>query len=137
MSHEKGNLRVGLTKENSFIVSREDTASFLGSGDVNVLSTPAMIAMMENTARVLVQDFLKPEDTTVGISVNIRHLKAAPEGAKIRVVAKLTSVEGEKLVFDVDAYWKDTKIGTGKHERFIVNKEWFLKRLMSLLDKSD
>ena len=137
MSHENGTIRAGLTKENFFIVSREDTASFLGSGDVNVLSTPAMIAMMENTARLLVQDFLKPEDTTVGISVNIKHLKAAPEGAKIRVVSKLTSIEGKKLVFDVDAYWNDIKIGTGKHERFIVNKERFLKRLMSLLGESN
>ena len=137
MPNRNNSLHVGITRESSFVVRKEDTAAFLGSGDINVLSTPAMIAMMENTARLLVQEYLNPEDTTVGIKVNVSHLKAAPEGAKIRVIAKLTSIEGRKLIFDVDAYWKDTKIGTGEHERFIVNRERFLKKLMSILGEKE
>jgi len=137
MSDQNNSLQAGLIKESFFVVRKEDTATFLGSGDINVLSTPAMIAMMENTARLLVQEYLNPENTTVGIRVNVSHLKAAPEGAKIRVIAKLTNIEGRKLIFDVDAYWNDIKIGTGEHERFIVNRERFLKKLMSILGEKE
>ena len=102
-------LESGLTKTSEYIVKNEDSAKFLGSGDVNVLSTPAMIAMMENTARLLVEDKLPADYTTVGTKVDISHLAPAPVGAKIKIIAELIKQENRKLLFKVEAYWKDKK----------------------------
>ncbi|MEX0568996.1 MAG: thioesterase family protein, partial [Candidatus Njordarchaeota archaeon] len=65
----------------------------------------------------------------VGTHVNIRHLRPAPKGAEIRVVAKLIKQGDRKLIFEVKAYWKEEMIGEGTHERYIVDKEKFLRKL--------
>jgi len=117
------------TYELNFIVKNEDSAAFLGSGDVGVLSTPAMINMMENTARIFTQEYLTGEWTTVGTQVCIKHLRPAPIGAKIRVVAKILEVDGKRLNFHVEAYWNDKLLGEGTHERYIVDKVKFLEKL--------
>ena len=115
--------------EKEYIVKSEHTAKFLGSGDVEVLSTPAMIMFMENTARLSVEDKLSEEMTTVGFHVDVKHLRPAPEGGKVRVVVELVDVEDRKLVFDVKAFWRDELIGAGTHTRYIVDREKFLEKL--------
>ena len=124
-------LEHGLKNTSEYVVEEKDSAEFLGSGDVNVLSTPAMIAMMENTARLAVEDKLPSGYTTVGTRVNIAHIAPAPVGAKIKIIAELIKQEDRRLVFRVEAYWGDKKIGEGTHERYIVNKERFLSKVRS------
>ena len=126
---------IGLRGVREFTVGMEDSARSLGSGDVNVLSTPSMIRMMEETSRLLVQDKLPEGYTTVGIRVDVRHLKAAPIGCKIKVVSKLLKVEGRKLTFKVEAYWNEEKIGEGIHERFIINRKSFLEKVKKSISK--
>lgn len=125
----KFNLKEGLEGERKYTVKEEHTAKFLGSGDVSVLSTPSMIMMMENAARLLVEEYLPEGYTTVGTRVEVSHLRAAPLGAEITVKVKLIEVSGRKLRFTVEAYCNDKKIGEGHHERFIVNREKFLKKV--------
>lgn len=129
-------LTPGIRNEKIFRTSRKHSASFLGSGDVEVLSTPSMITFMEETCRTLVENKLSKELTTVGTLVNIRHLKAAPIGAEVKVICTLTRVEGRRLLFDVKAFWKNVKIGEGVHERYIVVKEKFLRKLKELVKES-
>jgi len=119
----------GLTHSKRFVVREEHTATHLGSGDVAVLSTPSMILFMESTALELAQRYLPEGKTTVGVGVDVRHLRAAPVGAEIEVRAELLSVDGNRLVFWVEAWWGDKKIGHGVHERAIVDREAFLARL--------
>ncbi len=118
-----------LELEKKFAVGEEHTAKFLGSGDVEVFATPAMIAFMEHTCRVAADSELPEGFTTVGTKVCISHLAAAPKGASIRVHCKLKRQEGKKLVFDVEAWWNNTKVGAGEHERFIINRKKFLEKL--------
>ena len=127
---------VGLKDVREFVVGVEDSARSLGSGDVNVLSTPSMIRMMEETSRLLVQDKLPEGYTTVGIRVDVRHLKAAPIGCKIKIISELLKVEGKKLIFKVEAYWNDEKIGEGIHERYVVNREKFLEKIKKKLEET-
>ncbi len=122
-------LNIGLEYQKEYIVEDQHIAKFLGSGDVEVLSTPSMILFMENTARLSVKEKLPEGLTTVGTHVNIRHLRPAPKGAKIRVVTKLIKQGDRKLIFEVKAYWKEEMIGEGTHERYIVDKEKFLRKL--------
>ncbi len=115
--------------EHEYIVEDQHTAKFLGSGDVEVLSTPAMILFMENTARLSVEGELPENLTTVGTHVDVRHLRPAPKGARIRVISRLLKQEGRKLVFEVKAFWRDELIGEGTHERYIVDREKFLRKV--------
>ncbi len=122
-------IEVGMEAERRFKVTEDMAASFIGSGDVSVLSTPSMIALMETTARDLVQSHLPPEETTVGTAVNVRHLAPAPVGGEVTVKAKLVEVDRRRLVFEVKCLYGDTLVGEGTHERFIVNRQKFLSKL--------
>jgi len=118
----------GITGEATTTVTLENTASAVGSGGVDVFGTPMMIGLMEMAALHLVQPHLGPGETTVGTLVNVRHLAATPVGMKVRATARLTEVQGRRLVFAVEAWDEVEKIGEGVHERAIVQQEKFLNR---------
>jgi fluoroacetyl-CoA thioesterase len=110
-------------------VNKSDTASSYGSGNLDVYATPAMTALMENAAMNCVSQELPDGFTTVGIQINVRHLRATPVGVKVRAEAILDKAEGKKLIFNVAAYDDMGKIGEGIHIRYIVNSEEFLKKI--------
>ncbi len=122
-------LHVGLKGESSTIVVYENTAAAVGAGGVEVFATPMMIGLMENASWQAVADSLDAGDVTVGTLVNVRHLGATPIGQKVRATSELIEIDGRRLVFKVEAFDEEKKIGEGQHERFIVNLERFLKRL--------
>lgn len=111
------------------VVDKSLTAVEMGSGDMLVYATPAMVALMEKAATLCVAEDMEEGNTTVGISISTSHLKASAMGATITAVAELTEVDGRKLTFKVAAYEGETLIGEGVHERFIVNRDKFLSKL--------
>lgn len=110
------------------LVTLENTAEKLGSGDCPVFATPAMVALMETAASRSVAPYLNEGETTVGISLNIRHSAATALGRTVCAESELTQVDGRKLVFKVAAYDEAGEIGEGEHTRAIVNREKFLAR---------
>jgi fluoroacetyl-CoA thioesterase len=120
-------LEEGLTSEYSREVTSEMSARHLGSGDVGVLSTPSMIALMEGTSLRCVQPYLKSGETTVGYIVNIRHLAPTAIGRTVRVRAELVGIDGRKLRFKVEAFEGEKKIGDGEHVRVVVDSAAFVK----------
>ena len=118
------------TLTQSMIVTEKDTAMQYGSGLLDVYATPAMIAFMENTTHKSVGQFLPEEETTVGIEISVKHLKATPLGGKVTCESVLINIDGRKLTFSVKAWDENGIIGEGKHERFIVNKEKFMAKIM-------
>jgi fluoroacetyl-CoA thioesterase len=128
-------LKPGLKCVQEFTVGEEHTASHVGSGTVRVLSTPSMIAFMEKASLDCVQKLLPQGETTVGTMVCVKHLAPAPVGAKIRVETELISVEGRRLRFRVRAFWGETLIGEGEHERYIVNAEKFLQKVRKMISQ--
>ena len=122
-------LEVGLKYESRLTVGAENTALALGSGDMEVLATPAMVALMENAAMKAVADYLPEGSTTVGVEISTSHLKASAVGANVVAEATLDEVDGRRLKFSLKA-WDDTGvIGEGVHTRFIVDRERFLSKL--------
>ncbi len=124
-------MRPGLTAEREFEVGEDMTAPHVGSGSLRVLSTPCMIAFMEETCRLAVEPLLGEGETTVGTRVDVAHVAPAPLGARVRVRVRLERVEGRRLLFRVEALWGERVIGRGSHERFVVDTERFLSKLRS------
>lgn len=110
-------------------VSEGNTADYIGSGDMAVLATPAMVALMENAAMLAVALHLEEGETTVGAMISTSHLKPSKIGNTISAIAELTEVEGRKLTFKIEAYDADQLIGSGEHIRYVVNREKFLAKL--------
>lgn len=122
-------LETGLTHTSSLTVTEALTAKAMGSGDLPVLATPAMMALMENAAMTAVAPELPEGSTTVGGHIESSHLKPTPVGAEVKAEATLTKVDGRKLYFTVKAMQGDTVIGEGTHLRFIVDRERFMSKL--------
>jgi predicted thioesterase len=109
------------------IVTADKSASQVGSGLLEVYSTPAMIALMEKASYLCVQEYLDEADSTVGGAVNIRHLKPTAIGQKVECVSRVKAVENKKIEFELEVSENGILIGKGTHIRFVVNKESFLK----------
>ena len=122
-------MEIGLKYESTTVVSAANTAAALGSGDMDVFATPAMVALMENAAMLAVKNHLPEGSATVGTQINTSHLKASPLGATITASAELTAVDGRRLTFAVKAWDEKGIIGEGSHTRFVVDRERFLSKL--------
>lgn len=119
----------GLSFTTTMRVSPEVTAEYIGSGDLAVLATPAMCALMENAAMMAVTSHLEEGQTTVGTALNIEHSRATKVGEIITATAVLTEVNGRELQFNIAARDEVGVIGEGTHTRFIVNREKFMAKL--------
>ena len=119
----------GLSFTATMRVMAEVTAEYIGSGDLAVLATPAMCALMENAAMMAVAPHLEEGQTTVGTALNIEHSRATKVGEIINATAVLTAVNGRELQFNIAARDEVGVIGEGTHTRFIVNREKFMAKL--------
>ena len=122
-------LEKGLKATATVVVTEQNTARTMGSGDLEVFATPSMVALMENAAMMAVAAALPEGSTTVGSEMNCSHIKPSKLGAKITATAVLTAVEGRKLTFTVGATDEQGIIGEGVHVRFVVDRERFMARL--------
>ena len=122
-------IEVGLKHTSSMVVTDAVTAIQIGSGDMPLLATPAMMALMENAAMLAVKDELPEGCTTVGGHIASSHLKPSKMGDEVRAEAEVTKVDGKKIEFKVAAYCGETLLGEGTHLRLIVDCEKFMSRL--------
>ena len=123
---------LNVEKTKKFEVREEHLATFLGSGNVEVLSTPQMIAWMENVSRLLIDEYLPEGYTTVGYHVDVYHLKPAPKGSTVEVHAKVVSQKGRKITLEVSAKLGEIVVGKGIHERYIIDLDRFREKTRSL-----
>lgn len=122
-------IETGLSHTSELTVTQEVTATKIGSGDMEVLATPAMMALMENAAMLAVASHLPDGCTTVGGHIESSHLRPSKIGAKVNATAVVTKVDGKKIEFKVTAHCGEVLLGEGTHLRFIVDREKFLGRL--------
>ena len=128
-------MEAGITGTQTITVTEDKTAQAMGSGTLPVFATPAMIALMENTAYKSVADELEEGAGTVGTLMNVKHVAASPVGMKITCETELTKVDGRALTFSVKAFDEAGLIGEGEHERFIVYNEKFQAKADAKLAK--
>lgn len=128
-------METGLKNTKAIKIEEKDTAQSHGSGTLPVFATPAMIALMENTAMNAVSPHLAEGEATVGTLINVKHLSATPVGADVTCEAELTEIDGRRLVFKVTARDNAGPIGEGTHERFIIKSEKFLAKAQDKLGR--
>lgn len=110
------------------IVTEDLTARHAGSGELDVFATPHMVALMERAAWTSIQPFLAVGQGSVGIAISVTHDAATPVGMKVWAESVVTAVEQKKISFSITAYDACGVIGTGVHQRFIVDNEKFFNR---------
>jgi predicted thioesterase len=110
------------------MATSEVVAARFGNVDVDVLATPYLIWLLEGASVRAVKDHLTPSERTVGTAVNVRHERAAPAGVEVTARARLTEVDGRRLVFAVEALARGERLMSGTHERMVVHVERFLLR---------
>jgi len=120
------NLYVGIKGQAQTIVKDSNTAQAMGSGQLEVFATPAMVALMEEAAVNSLE--LPLGQSSVGTSLDIKHIAATPLGSKVLATAELIEIDRRRLVFSVEVYDEAGQIGIGKHERFIIEVEPFLAK---------
>jgi fluoroacetyl-CoA thioesterase len=111
------------------VTEPQESAAALGSGGLEVFSTPSLVALFEITAKRGVDALLSEGHSTVGIEIQVKHLKATKIGKQVRCTTTITGVEGKKISLSGEMWDEDAKIGEGTHIRYVVNDAEFLKRL--------
>lgn len=130
MINDRIMIEIGLKHISELTVTDAVTAVKVGSGDMPVLATPMMMALMENAAMLAVRDALPEGCTTVGGHIESSHLKPSRVGDVVRAEAEVTKVDGKKIVFKVSAYSGDILLGEGTHLRFIVDRDKFMSKVL-------
>lgn len=116
---------VGTSNEMTQVVSKEQLASAFGSGLVDVLATPMLVAFCEQVSQTMIDAHLPEGQKTVGTAVSLTHTAATPLGMKVTVRATLTAIEGRKLTFQIECEDEVEPIGRCTHTRFIIDTARF------------
>lgn len=122
---------LGLKGISQTIVTVDNTAQAVGSGSLEVFATPMMVVMMENAAIQALK--LSNEQTSVGTYLDVKHIAATPVGMKVWAEAEIVEVDGKRLVYQIEAFDEKEIIGSGRHERFIVDGDRFVAKANSKL----
>ena len=123
-------MEVGAQSLRTYVVQPQETAKAFESGDFEVLATPRLVGMFESVAKDMLGATLTPENTSVGVHVDLKHLKATAVGQTVEIMVTVTAIEGRRYTFAlraVDA--SNDVIGEGTHTRVVVNRQRFLEGL--------
>lgn len=124
------NIELNKKFSQQFTVTENNTAKFMGSGDLDVLATPSLVAFMENAAKNYLNTFLTEDLGSVGSNININHIAPTLVDKEITINGEITKIIKEKIIiFSLKAYENDKKIGDAEHTRVIINNKKFISKL--------
>ena len=129
-------MKIGETNEIKKIVTDELTATAAGSGALRVFGTPYLAAMMENAALEYIARELPEGKSTVGVKVSVEHTAPTPVGMEVTVRVRVTDISsnGKLIDFEMEAFDAAGPIGTGRHQRAIIDIERFMSKCYGKLD---
>lgn len=123
--------KIGTTGEQRFTVAQEHTITFATDGMPAVLSTPNLIGILERVARETIAPSLEPDERSVGVEIELRHLAPTPVGAQVAVTARVIGVTGRFVDFQIEARDAEELIARGVHKRAVIRTSAFTKRVQS------
>ena len=122
-------MEIGITGRAEAIVTKDKTALEMGSGNLPVYATPAVVALMEQACYESVAPYLEEGMATVGVHMDVEHIAATATDRKVWATSELTVVDGRTLTFEVSAYDEDKCIARAVHERVIIDVQRFMSKL--------
>ncbi len=128
-------LEIGLKGRADTVVTDKNTALAAGSGALNVFATPFMLSLMERAAWDSLEKTLEPGKSSVGTRVDVSHSAATPVGMRVYAESEVIAIDGRKVTFRVTAYDEAGEIGSGEHERMIIDCARFMARAASKLEE--
>lgn len=126
---------IGSKGRASLVVSSDDLAVNVGSGNLMVFATPTMVMLMEKAACNCISKYLENGETTVGTEIEIKHMAPTPIGMEVYAEAEVMSVNNREITFSVVAYDDSGLIGSGTHKRFLVFEEKFMLKALAKKNK--
>jgi predicted thioesterase len=130
-------VRVGLEAANVYTVGADDTARVLGSGSLDVLATPRLLAWMEAQTCAAIDGALLAGDTSVGTRITLEHLRPSVVGAEVEVTSRVVHVDGRLVRLETVAQDDGVLCGRAEISRVIVDRERFVARLPGSLVRDD
>ncbi len=124
-------LKIGACGNAQLKVEVNDLAANVGSGSLEVFSTPSMVMLMEKAACNCMAEYLEGDETTVGTELNVKHISATPIGKTVKAAAEVIGINGREITFKVSACDESGEIGSGTHKRFLVYSEKFMQKALS------
>lgn len=121
-------VRPGLSSSVDMMVGESDTAAAMCTGDVAVLATPRIIALIEEATVAALKGELDPGCTSVCMRVQVEHISPTSVGGTVRAEATLEKVEGRRLGFNVSARDDRGLVAAGRVTRVVVDSERFLAK---------
>jgi len=122
--------KIGTAGELQFVVEQKHAIDFATDGMPAVLSTPNLIGLLERTARKALEPFLEPDERSVGVEIELRHLAPTPLGAQVTCIARVFQVDGRKVSFQIEAREGNQLIARGLHKRAVVRVQSFANQLL-------
>ena len=125
----KSRPKVGSAGELRLVVEQKHIIDFATDGMPSVLSTPNLIGLLERTARETMEPFLDPNERTLGIEIDLKHLAPTPMGASLTCSARIIRVDGKQVTFQIEARDAHEVVARGIHTRAVVQIESFARRV--------
>lgn len=119
---------VGKTATAAAVAGPDNSAAAMGSGDLPVFATPALVALMEQAAVACLAGQLEAGQTTVGTHIAVDHTAASAAGARVTATVTVTAVEGRQISFAITAQDEAGPVGKATHTRFVVNAARFMEK---------
>jgi fluoroacetyl-CoA thioesterase len=126
----------GTSNELRFAVGQDHTIDFASDGMPAVLATPRLIGLLERTAREAVAPYLEPNERTVGVEIDLRHLAPAPLGANVTCLARVIGSEGPFITYQIEARDEHEVLARGLHKRAVIRVESFARRIAAKMRKA-
>jgi predicted thioesterase len=120
---------IGTTGEQRFVVETRHAIDFANDGMPAVLCTPWLVWFLEHAAREAVLPFLEPDESTVGLEIELRHIAPTPLGQAVTCRARIIHVEGARMSFHLEAHDERELIARGTHRLQVIRVEPFAKRV--------
>ncbi len=128
-------IKIGATGQVDILADEKTMAKTVGSGGLEVFATPCMIGLMENAACKVLHPMLPEGQTSVGTSMDVKHTASTPRGMRVWASATVTGVDRRAVTFAVKAWDEKGEIGSGIHQRFVVDIEKFMDKTYSKLEE--
>ncbi len=117
---------VGISAVHAVVPGPGDCASAIGNTGVNVVSSPWLVGLLEEASHRVVRDLYAPGEGSVGVRLELSHLAPAVAGREVLAHARLASVDGRRLRFEVEAFQGAVSVMRGLHERMLVDLDRFM-----------